>query len=83
LFDPEQVENPDTLPDYWKMVWEMHNKPDMGDCRSLRYRYVHIPRDILPRYPRVPCKGLFQLDRDVDIDNLKETDLIHIGNEFD
>lgn len=83
IFDPELVEDESKLPEYWKMVLNKHNEPDMGDCRTLRYRYAHIPYDILPRYPRVACKGLFQLDRDVDISKLKETDLVHIGNEFE
>jgi hypothetical protein len=81
LFDPEKVDNPKDLPDYWKMVYDMHNRLDMKDCKDLRYRYVHTPEKILPRYPRVPCQGIFQLDRDtIDI---RETSLIHIGNEFE
>ena len=83
MFDPEKVVNPEELPDYWKMVYDMHNRPEMRDCRDLRYRYVHTPQKILPRYPRVPCQGIFQLDRDVPVKKIRETSLIHIGNEFD
>ena len=82
-FNPERVEEPSVLPEHWKMVYEFHNQPDMRDCRELRYRYVHCPEEILPQYPRVPCKGIFCLvDRWVRWNSIQEKNLIHIGNEF-
>lgn len=83
-FDPAKVKFPDDLPDHWAMVFKMHNRPDMGDCRYLKYRYVHTPIDILPQYPHIPCKGIFCLtDKNIPIDQIQGKDLIHIGNEFE
>ncbi len=83
LFDPRKVTKSDILPDYWKMVYDMHNKPDMGDCRYFRYRYVHIPYEIIPQYPRVPCKGIFCLDsKKVRSNNIKTSNLVFIGNNL-
>ena len=50
VFNPRKVTDPEALPDYWRMVYDMHNKPDMKDCRDLRYRYVHIPIKIMCQY---------------------------------
>jgi len=84
LFDPEKVEHPEELPRHWKAVYEVHNKPEMKDCRQMRYRYVHVPVDILPHYPRVPCRGIFCLvNNEIKGSEVTAEDLIHIGNEFD
>ena len=84
LFNPAKVKSPEDLPEHWAMVYEFHNEPDRIDCVRFKYRYVHIPIDILPRYPRVPCKGIFCLDNDtVKIKDITAEDLIHIGNEFE
>lgn len=84
LFDPEKVEDPSTLTGIWEKVYEMHNRPNMKDCRDLRYRYVHVPIYILPQYPHVPCRGIFGLtDRSITISQIKSSVLIHIGNEFE
>lgn len=83
LFDPEMVEQPCNLPLYWLKVYRKHNEPEMRDCVRLRYRYVHVPFDIVPQYPRVPCKGIFCLDsHKVRFDQITIKDLIHVGNEF-
>lgn len=84
-FDPEKVIDVEDLPDYWGMVYKMHTKPDMGDCRYLRYKYVHIPIEIICQYPRAPVKGIFCLACNVDKkpDEIKANDLIWIGNEFE
>jgi len=85
LFDPEKVrkDNVDDLPPHWRMVYDMHMRPGMGDCRELRYRYVHAPEDIFPSYPKVFCRGIFCLDsRKVRSDRISSRNLIHIGDEF-
>jgi len=84
-FDPDKVEDIEDLPEYWEMVYEMHNRPEMGDCRSLHYKYVHIPVEIICQYPRVPVKGMFCLSYNVDKkpDEIRASDLIWIGNEFE
>jgi len=83
VFDPEEVTQPEYLPEYWRMVWDLHNAPDRKDCVSLRYRYVHCPKEILGEYPRVPCSGIFALcDRAIPRNRIKAKDLIHIGNDF-
>jgi len=84
-FDPEKVTNPDELPDYWVMVYEMHNRPDMKDCRDLHYKYVHVPVEILAEYPRVPTRGIFCLATNTDKkpNEIEAEDLIWIGNEFE
>lgn len=79
-FDPEEVEDPEALPEHWKKVYKMHNRPEMRDCRDLKFRYVHTPEDILPAYPRVPCKGIFCLESNkVSWDAITAKDLIHIN----
>jgi len=84
VFDPEKVTNVDALPPHWKEVYKLHTAPDRTDCVLYRYRYVHTPRDILPQYPRVPCKGIFCISDDkIDINKLTERDLIHVGNEVE
>ena len=86
LFDPEKVRKHDipNLPEPWDQAYKLHMQPDMGDCRTLRYRYVHVPVEILPEYPRVPCKGIFGLtDRKVRANQIKAKNLIFIGNEFE
>ena len=83
LFDPEKVRKGDELPPPWDVVFEIHNRPEMRDCRDLRYRYVHAPQEILCRYPHLPVKGVFVLDsRKVRSDRIKGEDLIFIGNEL-
>lgn len=84
-FDPEKVTDPDKLPDHWAMVYEMHNRPDMKDCRDLHYKYVHVPIEILAEYPRVPVKGIFCLATNTEKkpSEIQAEDLIWIGNEFD
>lgn len=83
FFDPAKVSTPKNLPNHWAMVFEMHNRPDMKDCRDLKYRYIHAPTKILPRFPRVPCKGIFCItDKNIKLKDIKARDLIHIGNEF-
>jgi len=83
LFDPAKVRQDDELPSPWHKVYEMHMRPDMGDCRKLRYRYVHCPKKIYPGYPKIPCRGIFCLcDPSIRSDRLSEADLIFIGNEF-
>jgi len=83
-FDPDKVVGPDELPDYWRMVYDAHNKPDMRDCRELHYKYVHTLEKILPRYPRVPVRGIFCLATNTEKkpDEIRAEDLIWIGNEF-
>lgn len=82
-FNPRKVTDPEALPEHWKMVFDFHNKPEMRDCRELKYRYVHCPTEILPQYPRVDCKGIFGLcDNSVRWNKIAAYDLIHIGNEF-
>jgi len=84
LFDPEKVVSPELLPLHWKKVWKKHNEPDRIACIRFRYRYVHVPFDILPQYPRVPCKGIFALtSRKVLWNKIEPSDLIHLGGEFD
>lgn len=84
LFNPAKVRKYDILPEPWNKIYEMHMRKDMKDCRDLKYRYVHAPVEILPQYPRVPCKGVFCLsDRTIRSDRLKESDLIFIGNEVE
>ena len=84
LMDPEQVENPEDLPPYWKVVYDVHNLPEMRDCRYLGYRYVHSPQEIMCRYPRVPCKGMFVItNRNVSVDEITGDDLIWIGDEIE
>jgi len=84
FFNPEKVKDPDDLPDYWGMVFDMHNRPDMKDCRDLKYRYVHTPERILPQFPRVLCRGIFCLtNKNVKFKEITADDLIYIGNEFE
>jgi hypothetical protein len=81
LFDPELVLDPTGLPWYWDMVYAKHNEPRMGDCVTLRYRYVHAPVPILGEYPRAECAGIFCFpyrDRELEAGNL-----VWIGNEFE
>lgn len=84
-FDPVKVTDVNELPDYWKMVYDVHMRPDMKDCRDLHYKYVHVPVEILAEYPRVPVKGIFCLATNTDKkpDEIQAEDLIWIGNEFD
>ena len=82
FLDPEQVKDESMLPEYWRKILALHNAPDRKDCVTLRYRYVHIPVDVLPQYPRVPCKGIFVItDREKQIYELTSDDIIHIGIE--
>jgi len=84
VFIPERVTKRDELPEFWKMVFDLHNEPRRKDCVRFGYRYVHLPYEIIPRYPRVPCKGIFCIsDSTVDLTKLTADDLIHIGNEFE
>lgn len=84
LFDPERVTNPEELPEYWRKVWALHNQPGRRACVDFRYRYVHVPFNILPQFPRVPCKGIFCLDsRKVSLHNIAADDLIHVGTSVD
>lgn len=81
LFDPEKVEFPEDLPEYWKNIWNLHNEPKRYDCIRFRYRYVHVPYKILPSYPRVPCEGVFGLtSRKVKWNQITENDLVHLGS---
>ena len=84
-FNPEKVTNPEDLPDHWKIVYDLHMRPDMKDCRDLHYKYVHVPVEILAQYPRVPAKGIFCLatNTEKEPDKIQAEDLIWIGNEFD
>lgn len=83
-FNPERVEEPEDLPDYWKQVFDLHNKPEMGDCVRFRYRYVHVPIKIMCRYPRIPVRGIFVLDNEnVKYNQITADDLIWIGNEIE
>ena len=85
LFDPEKVRTVDipNLPEPWNQAYAIHMRPDMRDCRTLRYRYIHVPEKILANYPRLPCKGIFGLtERRVRANQIKAKDLIFIGNEF-
>ena len=83
LFDPEKVRKGDELPLPWDKVYEIHNRPNMKDCRDLRYRYVHAPEEILCAYPYLPVKGVFVLDsRKVRSDRIRGEDLVFIGNEL-
>ena len=83
LFEPEKVEEPEDLPDYWRMVYNLHNQPTMKDCQDFHYRYVHVPVEIMCRYPRIPTKGIFCICEDnVDIKKMTGDDLININNEF-
>jgi len=84
LFDPEKVVDSKKLSSYWRKIWELHNQPERRDCVKLRYRYVHVPHNILPQYPRVPCKGVFCLtSREVKWYNITPNNLIHIGTSTD
>ena len=84
VFNPRQVVEPDDLPDYWRMVYDLHNAPQMKDCQDFGYRYVHIPIEIMCRYPRIPVKGIFCLcEPNVKIETMTGDDLININNEFD
>ena len=86
LFDPEKVRQHDipNLHEPWDKVYKLHMQPNVRDCRIFRYRYVYVPKEILPEYPRVPCKGIFGLtDRKVKANQIKSKDLIFIGNEFE
>jgi hypothetical protein len=82
-FDPKEVESPELLPDHWAKVYEMHNRPEMHDCILLDYKYIHSPTEILPRYPRVSCKGIFCISSNKSLTEITGDDLIHIGNEID
>lgn len=83
-FNPTEVEDATVLPEYWRIVYNLHNRKDMKDCRDLHYRYIHCPIDIMPRYPRVPCKGIFCLcNNNIKWNAITSEDLIHIGNEFE
>jgi len=83
FFNPEKVKDSSDLPSHWRMVFDMHNRPDMKDCRDLKYRYVHTPEHILPQFPRLLCKGIFCLtDKNVKFKDIIANDLIYIGNEF-
>lgn len=78
-FDPEQVEDPEALPEYWKKVYKMHNRKEARDARDLKYRYVHTPTEIIPKHPRVPCKGIFRINNnEIHWDAITAEDLIHI-----
>lgn len=83
LFDPEKVNSKEDLPYPWNLVFEEHNRPVRGDCVRFRYRYLHLPFDIVPQYPKVPCKGIFVIsDRKVKWYEIGVNDLIHLGDEF-
>jgi hypothetical protein len=83
LFDPEKVNEKDNLPPHWYEVYEMHNRPEMKDCRDLCYRYVHCPEEIYPYYPKVLCKGIFCLtNRNIKLNKIHEDDLTFIGDEI-
>jgi hypothetical protein len=82
LFEPEEVEEPDDLPDYWHTVYDFHFAPDRSACEELGYRYIHAPTEIMPKYPRVPCRGIFCLtDHDLSISEVTGDDLYFIGDE--
>jgi len=84
LFDPEKVEEPDELPEYWRRIYDLHNSPQWRDCRELKFRYVHVPVNILPGYPRIYCKGIFCLeDSEIKADEIKAEYLTYIGNELE
>ena len=84
FLDPELVEDESLLPEYWRKILALHNAPDRRDCVVLRYRYIHVPVEILPQYPRVPCKGIFVItDNSKKVEELTMDDLIHIGNEIE
>ena len=84
FLDPEQVKDESMLPEYWRKILALHNASDRKDCVTLRYRYIHVPVEILPQYPRVLCKGIFVItDRSKEIEDLTPDDLIHIGNEIE
>lgn len=84
IFDPEKVNEEKDLPDYWKRVYQMHNKPNMKDCVDLRYRYIHVPFKIMCQYPSIPCSGIFVIDRDIDLrKKINPSRLININNELE
>jgi len=83
IFDPEKVSNVDELPEYWKLVYQIHNKPIMRDCVDLRYRYIHVPYKIICGYPKIPCSGIFVIERYIDLrKKIHAIDLININNEL-
>lgn len=83
VFDPEKVEDKNSLPYPWNFVYVIHNQPSRKDCITGRYRYVHSPKPILPQYPMNACSGLFVItNRKARIASLEGDDLIWIGDEF-
>lgn len=83
LFDPIKVTNKDSIIYPWYLVYERHNQKDMKDCRDLKYRYLHVPFEIIPSYPKVPCSGIFCItDNTLNCNKISSNDLIWIGNEF-
>jgi hypothetical protein len=84
LMDPEQVERPEDLPDYFQSAYKMHNEPNRVACVDLRYRYIHCPEAIIGRYPSVPARGIFVLtDDEADPCNIPWESLYHIGDELE
>jgi len=82
VFDPEYVRDAASLPTPWAEIFALHNEPNRKACRDLAYRYLHSPVDILPQYPRLPCKGVFCIIDPVDPRHIGMDNLVWIGDEL-
>jgi hypothetical protein len=82
-FDPELVEDPDELPEHWRMIYDMHMRPDMADCRDLMYTYLHSPVDIMSAYPDYPTMGIFCVTGRVDPKDIRRRDIVNINSDLE
>ena len=82
LFDPEQVQDPSSLPEHWLKVFNLHFDPKRIDCRKLRFRYVHAPVPIIGNYPRAPRVGIFCLHMNRE-SKITASDLVYIEDDLD
>lgn len=82
-FDPSLVDEPDDLPEPWASFYAMHNRPDMRDCVTYGYRYVHAPEKILCQYPdHQPYCGVFcVVNAKATPETVLAEDLIYVGSE--
>lgn len=78
-FDPYKITNIDELPWYWQYI-TLHQ---YDECWKCGYRYVHIPKPLLARFPRTPVRGIFSvIEWRCTPFNLRAENLIHLGNPF-
>jgi hypothetical protein len=81
-FDPFKVDSLEEyydLPEYWQAIFRNANR----ECWRCGYRYVHVPENIICRYPHTPIKGIFVVvNGDATPETVVSDDLMHGGGQF-